>query len=1596
MKTMPVKKKPSHQQKQALCSDLINEIVQAIRGTLVLGEILQTTADRLHLALNVSRCLIFRPDEQNEMNAHHISEATSEGKSLIGVYCDFYSYYHQRLSKGEILALNCIESSLPPQIQASAHNCEIKALLIVPLLHGDTLMGGISLNECRKSREWTEDEIAFVKSIADHCAIAIHQSELYERLRTELEQRYLAEQKSRIAEAKYRNIFENASEGIFQSTKDGFFVEANPALAGICGYDSPEVLMAEISDIAKQLYIDSNRRSEFIAELEKSGSLVGFESQIFRADGQIIWIRENARTVCDSTGKFLYYEGTVEDITVRKKSEAAIAAQQKQLHKSETTNKAILNAIPDMIFRLSRDGVFLSFKPSLLICPILPPSEFLGKSLEQIIPIKLALQSRLAIEKALASGELQTLEYDLTVGDDIQEFEARIVPCEEDEVLVIVRDITESKKAQQALTRSEAKFRSMIQNSSDIITLFNQEGIIEYESPSLEKILGYKPQELIGKNVFDFIHPDDLSFILTRFNELIQESGSISAPTEYRFRHKNGFWCWLETTASNLTLDPVLKAVVANSRDISERKKTDQKLKDSEEKYQAIFNHSFQFTGLLSPEGIMLEVNQTALDFVEVEAKDVIGLPFWKTPWCVLRERPSEQEIASHKRLKQAIVKAAAGEFIRYEDQVRGAGKRVAMIDFSLKPVYDNNGNVKWLIPEGRNISEIKEAQAERDRFFNNSTDLMIITSYDSVIKLVNPAWEKTLGYSQEDLQGKNYKELIHPKDLEEMEKGSQTLDNDQELVVGFQNRFRCKNGEYRWVSWNAVVLKENQLVYGFGRDITQQKEAEEALQKLNEELEKRVAERTFQLLEAVEKLERENAERCCIEKALKRSEERFRNLVETTNDFVWEVDKNIVYTYASQGVQEILGYNPEEIVGKTLFDFMPKDEPTGIIEIMNEILSEKKPIRCLENINQRKDGHLVVLETNGVPVFNAEGVFCGYRGINRDVTRRKQAEKALRETQLFIQRVTDAVPGIIYIYDFLERRIIYLNNQISLLLGYGEEEVKNLKQEFMSRLMHPEDFTRFEGYCGQFLLATDEEVLDNEYRLKHANGEWRWFSSRDTVFTRGEDGSPQQILGTAQDITHRKLSEEMLKLRERAIEASSNAIVIVDMRLPDQGIIYVNPAFEKMTGYLPQEVLGKNCRFLQGNDKQQPQIEELRGCIQAGESCTVVLRNYRKDGRLFWNELSIAPLYDRQDNLTHYIGIQSDITHRKISEEKLQEARDQLQAVLDAVPGFVSWISNDLRYLGVNRHLAAAYNQNPEVFVGQDLGFLQNTPSYTKFMKNFMGNSAMFASQVIENSSSGIDQYYLVAAQKYQQGKAAVSVGIDITERKQAEEKLLASLREKEVMLKEIHHRVKNNLQIVSSLLKLQSGYIKDSEALSLFKDSYNRVRSMALIHEKLYRSSDLARIDASEYIPNLVANLCSAYGVYSGQIQVKIEVAQITLDIDTAIPCGLIINELVSNSLKYAFPQSKQGLVNINFKLNEAQISTLTPQQTELSEDRVMCVLTVADNGIGLPADFDLETTDSLGLQLVFNLTEQLGGTIKVNGNQGTFYEISFFKNR
>jgi two-component sensor histidine kinase len=220
-----------------------------------------------------------------------------------------------------------------------------------------------------------------------------------------------------------------------------------------------------------------------------------------------------------------------------------------------------------------------------------------------------------------------------------------------------------------------------------------------------------------------------------------------------------------------------------------------------------------------------------------------------------------------------------------------------------------------------------------------------------------------------------------------------------------------------------------------------------------------------------------------------------------------------------------------------------------------------------------------------------------------------------------------------------------------------------------------------------------------------------------------------------------------------------------------------------------------------------------------------------------------------------------------------------------------------------------------------------------------------------------------------------------ELVERQQIEAQLRASLQEKDVLLKEVHHRVKNNMQMISSLLKLQVDSIQDPEVLKPFIESQQRIKAMALVHEKLYQNNNLAKINFTDYVRQLVRELFHSFNVARSRIRLSIEITEIDLTVDVAIPCGLIINELVSNALKYAFPDGKSGRIRIFF----------APDTSKFTDRNSHYILSIQDDGIGITKSINLQNIESLGLQLVYALTEQLRGTIKLDSTEGTTFDIT-----
>jgi two-component sensor histidine kinase len=212
-----------------------------------------------------------------------------------------------------------------------------------------------------------------------------------------------------------------------------------------------------------------------------------------------------------------------------------------------------------------------------------------------------------------------------------------------------------------------------------------------------------------------------------------------------------------------------------------------------------------------------------------------------------------------------------------------------------------------------------------------------------------------------------------------------------------------------------------------------------------------------------------------------------------------------------------------------------------------------------------------------------------------------------------------------------------------------------------------------------------------------------------------------------------------------------------------------------------------------------------------------------------------------------------------------------------------------------------------------------------------------------------------------------------EVLQRQEAEKKLKGSYDEKVLLLKEIHHRVKNNLQIIASLLNLQSRYITDEKTLAALRESQNRVKAMALVHEKLYRSEDISHVSLNDYIRFLGTGLFQFYDAKLRGIQFTLDIHEVNVDIDAAIPLGLILNELISNSLKYAFPEGRKGEITISVK----------------KEDHTLTVL-YRDNGIGIPGNLDWRDTKSLGLRLVNTLVDQMNGTVDLDRSSGTLFTL------
>ncbi len=590
------------------------------------------------------------------------------------------------------------------------------------------------------------------------------------------------------------------------------------------------------------------------------------------------------------------------------------------------------------------------------------------------------------------------------------------------------------------------------------------------------------------------------------------------------------------------------------------------------------------------------------------------------------------------------------------------------------------------------------------------------------------------------------------------------------------------------------------------------------------------------------------------------------------------------------------------------------------------------------------------------------------------------QVEKRLRDREEQYRQLADHPGEVLWMMDAKSGETLYLSPAYEQIWGRPYRDLPATLDHWVQPV-HPDDRPKvLEVYNAA--LAGKQEDRGLEYRIVRPDGSTRWVWSRIYPVLNAA-GEVYRIGGSSHDITKQKWAwEAMRESEERYRLMADNATDLISRHSPQGVFLYASPASRTLLGYRPEELLGTSAYgYLHPDDTDAIRRADAEG----GAFLSAAIAMYRirkKDGAYVWFESSAHPVrHPLTGELQEVIVVSRDITGRRSTEETLR----RYEFIANSSSEFMTLINRHYVYEAANTAYCKAHGKERDQIVGRTVTDIWGQETFSTVIKGYLDHcfagSDVHYERWFDFGAKG-HRYIAVNYNPYrgESGEVthAVVVSHDLTERKQDEDAIHASLKEKEMLLKEIHHRVKNNLQVISSLLNLQSNSIESKETRELLRESQNRVRSMALIHEKLYQSESLAQVQFAEYLRNLTRDLFRSYS--AGGVGLKLQAEDIPLDVDTAIPCGLIINELVSNALKYAFPGGRTGDLHISF----------------LKISRERCALTVTDNGVGLPPEVDVKNPKTLGLQLVNMLVNQLHGTLDVVTDGGSTFMVTFASDR
>ena len=671
-----------------------------------------------------------------------------------------------------------------------------------------------------------------------------------------------------------------------------------------------------------------------------------------------------------------------------------------------------------------------------------------------------------------------------------------------------------------------------------------------------------------------------------------------------------------------------------------------------------------------------------------------------------------------------------------------------------------------------------------------------------------------------------------------------------------------------------------------------------------------------------------------------------------------------------SEQAEELFGWREDEVIGWDNFvdELITDDEIDQAKDNLQEAIANHKTHYSVEGKAITRSGNTIFCEWHNSLIYNENGDLHSVHSLVSDVTERKESQ------DLFRKLSEKSLVGVFLVQD---GKFKYVNPRFAEIFGYEQQEI--IEEFHPQDLVHPDDRALIISNMKDRLNGNPE--AEEEYEIKGITKGGRVIDASLYGSKTMYQGKPA-IVGTLVDISRNK--EIFRKYRssvetfQNLFDSISDAVYIQDS---NGHFLEVNSGAVEMYGYDQSYFIGKKPQALAASGKVD--MDNMKTFIQKaldGSTQSFEWWGKRKNGEVFPQEVVMSNGSYFGDDAV--ITIARDISERYKAEEELRKNEEMFRQLFQNSPISIALLDKRQEIRQVNAAFSETFGYDTEEIKGLNIDQLI-VPEHEKKEAHeisntiFEGKPAFHSGKRLRKDGGYVDVLiYGVPVTVNEKTVAIFGIYVDISERKQAEEKIKKSLKEKEVLLAEIHHRVKNNLAVITGLLELQVYNTSSEEAIDVLTNSQMRVNSIALIHEKLYQNKNLSEICFEQYLQDLTDAILASMGSSQTDIDISMNIDPVSLTVNQAIPCGLILNEIITNAFKHAYPEKEKGNITINLNRRGDDI-----------------YLYVVDDGIGIPDEIDLEDPKSLGIKLIHTLSTQLNAEAEFsNQNPGTKFALQF----